>query len=145
MDYSALDERRTALEKAKTLLTPPPNGGPAGEYTHVPVFLRCCDLNSGPVPKAWQRQRQHTLILLSASDGGLAEPHFTWPTGPAHLTGRGKAVTDIMALSSPEHINSFTMRTWLFTVTSLGFSSFFSASFFLTTSGSNKGPKLTIY
>lgn len=44
--------RRTALEKAMTLLTPPPSGGPAGKHTHVPVFHRRCDLNSGPVPKA---------------------------------------------------------------------------------------------
>lgn len=85
MDYSALEE------KAMALLTPPPSGRPAGEHTHVPVFLRHCDLNSGPVPKAWQRQRQRTLILLSASDGGLVEAHFTWPAGPAHLGEGGQS------------------------------------------------------
>lgn len=135
----------TALEKAMTLLTPPPSGGPAGKHTHVPVFHRRCDLNSGPVPKAWQCQRQHTLILLSASDGGLVEPHFTWPTGPAHLRKGGGVVTDIMASSSPEHINSSTMRTWLFTITYLDFLLSSASAFFLTTSGSNKVPKLATY
>lgn len=37
MDYSALDERRPALEEAMALLTPPPSGGPL-ENTHMSPF-----------------------------------------------------------------------------------------------------------
>lgn len=79
-----MDERETALSKKHfwlCLLVVNPL-----ENAHMSaIFLRRCDLSSGPIPKAWQCQRQRTLILLSASYRGLVGPDFIWPVRTAHL------------------------------------------------------------